>query len=165
MIVIGIDIGLSGAAAAIDHNGRAQVADLAITESSAGNRLHGRGLLDMLRSFAPVGEPALVVIEDVRPRAFGNGGAARTNSMHSQASMMGSRRTVEAVCDIAGLKVMTVQPQAWKRHFALLGKDKDESRQVALRLMPSAAAALGRKMDHNRAEALLIAKYGLSEFT
>jgi hypothetical protein len=48
----------------------------------------------------------------------------------------------------------------WKRHFHL-GREKEESRAKALQLFPAQAAAFARKKDHNRAEACLLAAYGL----
>lgn len=53
-----------------------------------------------------------------------------------------------------------IEARAWKKRFGL-SRDKEESRQAALRLFPEAAAALARAKDHNRAEAALIAAHGL----
>jgi crossover junction endodeoxyribonuclease RuvC len=105
------------------------------------------------------------VIEDVRPRAFGNGGKAMTNSMHSQGSMMRSRGIVEAVADIARLEIKVVQPQTWKRFYGLLGKDKGEARELACRLYPGQAPQFKRVKDHNRADATLLAHYGQGKLT
>jgi crossover junction endodeoxyribonuclease RuvC len=51
-----------------------------------------------------------------------------------------------------------IRPGIWKRSLAL-GKDKEASRLRAMQLYPG--AALRRKRDHGRAEALLLASYGL----
>jgi hypothetical protein len=161
VIFLAVDIGLTGAAAALDHTGRASVADLPIVDSPAGRRLHARGTLDILREWAPASEACVLVVEDVRPRPMGNGGA-HGNTIFSQGSLMRGRGAVEALADIGGLPIVWVQPQTWKRHFALIGKDKDEGRQVALRLFPGMAQALARKLDHNRADALLLAHWGRS---
>ena len=50
-----------------------------------------------------------------------------------------------------------VPPTRWKRVLAL-GKDKEESRQRAMQLFPTADLHL--KKHHGRAEALLLAYYG-----
>ena len=53
-----------------------------------------------------------------------------------------------------------IPPQRWKK--AMMdgqGKEKDASRQVAMRLFPSTIPQLSRKRDHNRADALLMAAY------
>jgi len=50
-----------------------------------------------------------------------------------------------------------VVPTVWKRHFGLVA-DKEAARQKAIELWPASAAELfGRKKDHGRAEAALIA--------
>ena len=54
-----------------------------------------------------------------------------------------------------------VAPQSWKARFGLRGPDKDQDRLCALRTVPSAAHYLERKKDHNRADALLIAVFGI----
>lgn len=61
---------------------------------------------------------------------------------------------------LAGLKIplQLVGPQEWKRHYGI-EKDKEKSRALARRHYPT--LDLWRKKDHNRAEALLIARYGM----
>lgn len=59
----------------------------------------------------------------------------------------------------ANLPITLVTPQKWKNHFRLNQKVKDASREMALRLYPDAQEFLRRKADHNRAEAILIARY------
>jgi crossover junction endodeoxyribonuclease RuvC len=51
-----------------------------------------------------------------------------------------------------------IRPGIWKRSMTL-GKDKEAARLRAQQLFPS--ADLRRKKDHGRAEALLLASYGL----
>lgn len=62
-----------------------------------------------------------------------------------------------------GLDVRVVGPAAWKRDVGLYGRafTKDDSRARALLLYPTLEAELRRKKDHGRAEALLIAAWGL----
>ena len=55
--------------------------------------------------------------------------------------------------------VYSVRPGVWKRALAL-GKDKEASRLRAMQLYPG--ADLRRKKHHGRAEALLLASYGLA---
>jgi crossover junction endodeoxyribonuclease RuvC len=160
-IFIGIDLGLKGAMGYIDGP-RQGVADLSVVASAAGNRLHGRGVLDILRAWVPAGEPCTVVIEDVRPRP-GNSTGRGGNTMHSQGSLMRSRGITEAVCDIMPAPVVWVMPQTWKRYYGLIGKDKNESRACAVRLLPSMAPMLARVKDDGRAEALLLAYWGMRQ--
>ncbi len=158
MITIGIDIGLTGAVAAVDGRGTAAVRDLPTTPDGKGRRIDGRGLLLLIREFVPIGEAALLIFEDVRARPAGNGGS-HGNSMHSQGSLMRSRGIVEGVADITRLQVQVVQPQTWKRHFGLLKQPKEASAAAARERFPLVVDQLKRVKDHNRAEALLIAAY------
>ena len=57
-----------------------------------------------------------------------------------------------------GVEAMDVSPQAWKREYVLLGKEKDASRGAAMGYFPTAPLSL--KKHHNRADALLLAHYG-----
>jgi hypothetical protein len=158
MIALAIDIGLTGALAAVDGYGFARVVDLPTLPDGKTKRLDGRALILAFRSFVPPGEPAMLVFEDVRPRPMGNA-SAHGNTMHSQGSLMRSRGVVEAVADIARIEMVTVQPSTWKRHFSLLKTEKGASRAKALELFPALEADLKRVKDHNRAEAVLMAKW------
>eukprot|EP00775_Hariotina_reticulata_P013092 gene13092-13219_t len=55
--------------------------------------------------------------------------------------------------------------KCWKKHLGLLSQDKDSSRQLAIDVYSNAGKSqqdmLRRKRDHGRAEALLIAAWGL----
>lgn len=191
MIVIGIDIGLTGAVAAVDSRGTATVRDIPLIpdgkprqrvnkktgkkSEQQSYRIDGRALIFAIREIVPIGHPALVVFEDVHARSIGSGGRA-TNSMGSQGSMMRSRGIVEGVIDITRLECKAVQPQTWKRHFGLLLKreegeeDSDFDRRkkaasmdTARGLFPAIGHDLKRVKDHNRAEALLLAQFGLNK--
>jgi Holliday junction resolvasome RuvABC endonuclease subunit len=54
----------------------------------------------------------------------------------------------------AGVPIISVTPAKWKKHFSL-NSDAEKSRALAIRRFPT--APLGRKKDHGRAEALLLA--------
>lgn len=166
MNVIAIDPGMEGAMARLAH-GRCSVSDLPVIDTGLDKYLDGRGIYDRLLNWVPVGEVGILIVEDVRVRAQGNGGRAM-NTMHSQTSLMRSRGIIEGVASVARLPITWVTPQKWKRHFGLKRDTDDEktnvtkekSRQMALQLFPSMTMALARKMDQNRAEALLIARWG-----
>jgi crossover junction endodeoxyribonuclease RuvC len=158
VIAIGIDIGVTGALAAVDSRGTAVVRDLPTVELAGKRlvrrRLDARGLMQAVREIVPPGETALAILEDVHMRP-GNGGAATASLLHS-------RGIVEAVVELARMDVRLVQPPTWKRHFGLLRTDKAASRERAATLYPCVAAQLSRRRDHNRAEAVLLAHYGLT---
>lgn len=56
-------------------------------------------------------------------------------------------------------EIIMVRPQAWQRHFKIKKADKEISLKIARKLFPGQHSLLTRKMDHNRAESLLIASY------
>lgn len=66
-------------------------------------------------------------------------------------------------CASCNWPLETVRPAEWKRGLGYPAKDKKASKEhsltLARRLYPQAARYLMRKMDHNRAEALLLAHY------
>lgn len=166
MIIVSIDIGMSGAAACIRPNGSASVCDLPMIETDGDKWLDGRGLGDILLEWVPADERCILIAENVRPRSIGNAGRA-SNSMHSQGSLMRGRGCVEGVASMLRFPITWVQPQTWKRHFALKkgGNEtdaaiKERGRQMALMLFPGMADALKFKYHHNRADALLMAHWG-----
>ena len=57
------------------------------------------------------------------------------------------------------IPVVLVTPQRWKKIAGLTGKEKDMARTLAQQLYPE--AALGRKRDIGRADAILIARFGI----
>lgn len=61
---------------------------------------------------------------------------------------------------VAALKIPAhfVAPGKWKRHFGLTA-DKELSRARALQFWPARSDLFGRKKDHGRAEASLLARY------
>lgn len=66
---------------------------------------------------------------------------------------------VRGVIAASGVPLHLVSPAKWKRGFGL-NSDKEKSRALALQLWPARADLFARKMDHGRAEAALIARYG-----
>ena len=161
MRCIGIDLGLTGAVASVDERGDAQVLDMPTVPDGKSRRIDGRALILLLRQLVPVGQKPVFVIEDVRPRP----NAARGTTMHSEGSLMRSRGIVEGVADIMGADLRAVQPQSWKRFYALLKTEKSASLAKARTLYPSIASDLKRQKDQNRAEAVLIAHYGLRKLS
>lgn len=65
---------------------------------------------------------------------------------------------IKAVIACSGVPLHLVSPTKWKGHFKLPGKDKEAARSLAIQFYPG-VSGLSRKADHNRAEALLLARY------
>jgi hypothetical protein len=164
MLFVGIDPGLNGAVAAVNDRGACALEDLP-TLAMAGSartqrKLCGRGLAEVLRRLVPVGEGCMVMLEDVHVMpAKKSGAAANTSLMHSKG-------VIEGVLGVLRLKPVLVNSQTWKRFYGLINPDASDTErkaaaiECARRLYPS-CAEIARAKDHNRAEAILIAHYGM----
>lgn len=70
---------------------------------------------------------------------------------------------LEAVVLLHGIPLRSAEPSVWKRAMGLLKQGKEASRSNARLLVTGSSEALARKLDHNRAEAMLIAVWGASQ--
>lgn len=158
MIIVGIDPGLTGAVAFIGQNS-AKVADLPTrqisTTGKVQRRIDGAQLGKLLRENIPPDEWACVFIEQV-----GAFPPSMNNAVQTQVSLGRTLGACEGVVECQGLELRHVNIREWKGHYGIKA-DKDRALEVARALFPELAADLKRKLDHNRAEALLIAKYGM----
>jgi crossover junction endodeoxyribonuclease RuvC len=75
-------------------------------------------------------------------------------STFKYARAVGSLETVVACRD---MPYSIIEPTTWKKFHHLRGGDKEASRQRALQLFPNARTWFAGKLDHQRAEAALIA--------
>jgi hypothetical protein len=155
MISVGIDPGLTGAVAFLDR-GACVIEDLP-TMQLPGNglvkrKIDGRALAALLRKHCPIGETVGIFVEQVR--AMGG----QNNAVQTQGSLMRTLGCIEGVLEVLRMPPAMVESQAWKRFYGL-GADKAACLQVARTLYPGAPLKLAK--HHNRAEALLIAHYGL----
>lgn len=66
---------------------------------------------------------------------------------------------VKAVLEVLNIPYTLVTPKKWKNGMGLIGTEKDQSRQLALKRFPSMAGALRLKKHDGRADALLLALY------
>jgi hypothetical protein len=159
MIVLGIDPGVTGAIAAVGRD-HVQIEDLpTMPTGSAGmlkRKLDAGALVRQLRALVPADVAALVVMEDLHTFP------GRVNSPQSQGSLMRTVGVIEGVIAALRLGVHMVQPQAWKAFYGI-GSLKASSIEKAQRLYPEAPIRLAK--HHNRAEALLLAHYGLRRLT
>jgi crossover junction endodeoxyribonuclease RuvC len=153
-MIIGIDPGLSGAVAALAPDGTLQALcdtpTLTLRTSRGGRQEYDvPGMVALLGPYA--GIQTRVIIEEAQAMP-GQG----TRSMFTIGLGMG---VWLGILGALGLAYTRVRPAVWKRAMGL-GKDKEASRLRAQQLFPQ--ADLRRKKDHGRAEALLLALYGLN---
>ena len=144
---IGVDPGLSGAVAMIDHLGY-RVWDIPTIAKGTGvvkSEINAAGMLDILQS---ADFHTMAALERVNAMP-GQG----VSSVFSLGDSFGCCRSVLAC---ARIPVLYVTPTMWKKHYKLTS-DKEEARALAVRMFPKAELHLKKHID--RAEALLIANY------
>lgn len=143
MIVVGIDPGLTGAAAKLVDGELIDVFDM----PNYDGRVDARELSLRLREW---GTPYMVVIEDVHSMP-GQG----VSSTFKFGRSVGA---IEGVIGALSYPHTRLTPQRWKQKMGLVGKDKDASRGMARELWPIYADQFARKKDDGRADAALIAE-------
>ena len=151
---IGIDPGLNGCFAIINTGVKPsiEVIDIPTVEISVGKKkrrhIDSHAVFKILRKCA--GSGTKVFIEDVW--------SSPQMGVTSAFNMGFGLGVLHA--SIAGnmLSMERVRPQAWKKEFSLIGKEKGDSLRLSRELFPSADLSL--KKHEGRAEALLIAEYG-----
>ena len=154
MVIVGCDPGLSGALAFIDTD---------MPEASSID-VFDMPTVDVVRG----GKKRKDVNYVELGRLLKGGGQCfieRVGSMPGQgvSSSFAFGKSAGAVYGAAaacGWSIQDVSSQAWKKHFGLIGKEKDEARLLAIKLFPFMANSLDRKKDCGRADSLLIAEYG-----
>jgi len=156
---LGIDVGASGAAAALFPDGTVEICDLPVlmreSKKTKQKYIDPHELYNLLNDWKFLSYEkdwdTFVMIEHTQ--------AMPRESARVAFSMGVARGTVLTAVALAKIPYEECLPTVWKRHFNLLKCDKEASRSAAIRLFPQAGDDLKRKLDHNRAEALLIAKY------
>lgn len=152
-VYIGIDPGLRGAVAFIDSRGGPKVFDLA--HHPRDHRLDGFALARLMRTMVGADDDAQVYLEKLHARAGGGG-------MVQMGSMMQSVGIIQGAIDCCRFPLTEITPQGWKK-FYRLDSDKAKSLDMARRLYPDMQPHLARAKDDGRAEALLIAHWGLAQ--
>ena len=152
--VLGVDPGVSGGLAIVEITDGAvpvliECVDIPVVGTGAKERVD----VAAIRNFIDQHKPFRALIE--RAQAMPKQGAS---SGFKYGRVVGA---IEAAITLCSIPVEIVEPPAWKRFWKLPGKDKESARQKALQLFPAAHTALARKKDHGRAEASLIALYGM----
>ena len=148
MKTIGIDPGISGAIAFYDTAGpnRARVYDLPTVGVGASQMLDGAGLFDTIVRWKA--DEVVVEYAAAMPKQ-GVSSVFKFGKGYGQ---------ILSAIQISGLPWLVVPAAKWKRFYGL-GTDKEMSRALALRLFPELRDELVLKKNHQRAEALLIARY------
>jgi len=151
-LIIGIDIGVQGAAALLDSQGRLiEVEDLPVLNDGPKNR----------RAVNPA-LLASIIYRWHADHAFVESVGARPGEGAVGAFAFGrSRGVVEGVLGACGVACTFIAPAAWKRAIGLSYGSKDAARSEAIRRWPHCAERFARVKDDGRAEAALIGAAGI----
>jgi len=149
---IGVDPGLSGALAVLDHAGAfvgAYDTPVLTLRTSRGTRSEYDvpGMVALLAPYAGAG--LHVVIEESQAMP-GQGVRSMFTTGYGYGLWLG-------ILAALAIPYTPVRPVVWKKAFGL-GKDKEAARLKAQQIFPSADLRL--RKHHGRAEALLLAHYG-----
>lgn len=158
MIIIGIDPGCSGAVVALDDKGQhLDHLDMPTIKVGTKSRVNGAAVAAFLRGLmeAHPTKPLHCYLEQV--------GAMPGQGVSSMFTFGHAAGLVEGVIAGAGLPITLVTPQAWKKHAGLIGSDKDAARSRAIQLYPGARFLDAKAKGRALADAMLIARYGLSQ--
>lgn len=145
-ILMGIDPGLHGAVAFIVSHDLGLLS--AFDMPTVANEIDAAGIARLIETTRP--DDAFIERVGSRP---GQGVASSFKFGKGFGTLLGV---------LAALKVPAtlVTPQSWKKHYRL-SSDKEASRLRALELWPGRAELFTLKKHEARAEAALIARYGL----
>jgi crossover junction endodeoxyribonuclease RuvC len=157
MRIIGLDPGLAGGIAILDQDEVLLLTDLPVHRVGTTNKktlraeLDLHGLAELLAEHGPYSH---AFIEQVGPMP-----KQGVTSMFRFGVSFGA---IQGIVAAMGIPMTLVKPKQWQG-FHHCGPSPDAARQRGVQLYPSTAARLARKLDANRADALLIAAYGLAE--
>ena len=157
MIILGVDIGATGALAALTDKGElVDVWDMPTLRDGPAKRRSVNAPL--LAEIVYKSHATRAFVERVGPRPMeGAVGAFAFGD---------SKGVVRGVLAAAAIPTIFIQPAQWKRIVGVPpGKDmKDQARSNAINRWPAKAGSFARKMDDGRAEAALIGLAGLLRF-
>lgn len=148
MRILGIDPGITGAVAFLDNGICTHVQDLPMLAGEVDGMALWAGLR-LAHEMTPID---MVFLEETHAMP-------KTGSMANYSQGF-SKGAIVTALRIASLPITRVQPSVWKTKLGLRGKDKDFGRRLAMELFPDQVDRISRVKDHNRAEAMLIARYG-----
>ncbi len=151
-IVIGIDPGLYGAVAAIDENCNVlHLFDMPTQD-------HVRSRKKFLQADVLSDKISMIVLDGAATAVIEKSSARPGQGVSSTFSVGDSFGCARGVLAGIGIKTKIVPAATWKAKLSVTA-DKELCRKIARELFPLVDLSL--KLHHNRAEALLIAYYGL----
>lgn len=147
-VVIGIDPGVTGAYAVHSSGVLTAVVDLPAHDG----RIDGAALYEMLDYESHI--EVVVYLENTQPMP-------RNGSIASYSLGLNTGIIIGVVQSLSH-PLVRVRPNVWKRKMAVTKLDKNGIRGIVRELYPAWGDSFKRVMDHNRAEAVLISRYGVA---
>ena len=147
MIIAGIDPGVTGALACHMGGVLTAVEDMPVYDG----RTDPVGLAEILNTW----NPGVVYIEQTQ--AMPKNGSIASFSLGMNSGI------IIGVVGSLSYPFVRVRPVAWKRKMSVLQKDKNGVRGIVREIYPEWADTFKRVKDHNRAEAVLISRYGVTD--
>jgi len=153
VIVIGIDPGITGALSVHENSDLKEVTDMPVMPQGKKNKqqVNAAQLGHIIKTIQERNDNYCAVVEQVQPMPM-EGVTSSFNFGQTFGIIKGALGALK-------IPVYFVQPRKWKKHFNLIGAEKDASRTKAIELYPSYSNFLSRKKDINRAEAILIGRF------
>jgi len=151
MLIYGCDPGFTGAVALYwTDTGKLEVHDMPVMKNPKGKAiLNLHSLLDVFKNEAE--EKCMCIIEQVASRPGQNSSAVfRFGQGFGQLQMAVAANK---------LPVQYVTPAKWKKHFGLIGSDKNASRAIAMDRFPQESDLFKLAKHDGRAEAALLCLY------
>jgi crossover junction endodeoxyribonuclease RuvC len=152
MIKIGIDPGLSGAIVVFNNDIPVIWERMPTMKIGSANRVNASALAAIIWPLASSGKEVKAYVELVSSMP-GQGVASMFSFGHSAG-------VVQGVLGAHEVPVTMVTPQSWKKRAGLVGKDKDASRTLAIRMWPFWRELDKKGAGQAYADAALIALYG-----
>jgi crossover junction endodeoxyribonuclease RuvC len=149
VIVVGIDPGVTGAFAVHERGALTAVEDLPVFDG----RIDGLALCEILCS---LGDPGEIVVYLENTQAMPKNGSMASYSLGLNTGI------IIGVVQSLRYPLVRVRPPMWKKKMGLTGADKNATRGIVRELYPMHADLFARVMDHNRADAVMISRYGVA---
>ena len=160
MIVFGIDPGVSGAISVFENKKIVSFFDMPTQIEGTKNKKRQVNAIQLtyeIKSRINDIKKTAAVVEMVN--AMPNQGVT---SMFNFGQSYGVIKGIFLALEIP---TFFVRPAKWKKHFDLLGTEKDASRIKAIEMFPNLYSQLAKKKDSNKSDAILIGKYFVDHYS
>jgi len=159
LIVFGIYPGVSGAISVFENKKIVTFFDMPTMIEGKKNKrqVNAAQLAHEIKSRITDRETTSVIIEQVSAMP-GQG----VTSMFNFGQSFG---VIKGICSALGISIYFIRPVKWKKHFNLIGSEKDASRTKVIEMFPDLSHQLNKKKDSNKSDAILIGKYFVDHYS